>query len=462
MSELNVSRALADFIVRTSYDDIPAYVIENQKKSMLDAIGITYGASTLGDGAREMVEIAEALAAGGRGEATVMAFGKRLPAIWAAFANAAMAHGLDFGDTHDRSTMHSNSSSFPAALAVAERLGGVDGKRLLTALVLGSEVCIRMAMAAGINDVSYGFYPPTIFSSYGATAAVAKLMDLTAEQIVSAFSFNLCQSTCSSELMNNKQTVVRSIREAFTARNAIVSCCMAKKDLRGFAQPLEGKLGFYHAFLRDNWHPETVLDGLGERWEAAELTYKVWPCCFGNHSPITATLQLVREHGLTAADINAIEVEVGPPNNILCEPLEEKRNPENAIGGKFSIPFNIASVIVKGNITIDSYSDALLHDPEIRALTAKIGYVYHADWPRGTETWAVVRMDTAKGSFEKTVKSPFGTPANPMDDAAFEAKFDSCASKAACPKTRAELDAIKAAVRRLETMPDIAELTALL
>ena len=204
MSELNVSRALAEFIVRTNYGDIPAYVIENQKKSMLDAIGITYGASTLGDGAREMVEIAEALAAGGKGEATVMAFGKRLPAIWAAFANAAMAHGLDFGDTHDRSTMHSNSSSFPAALAVAEQMGGVDGARLLTALVLGSEVCIRMAMAAGINDVSYGFYPPTIFSSYGATAAVAKLMDLTAEQIVSAFSFNLCQSTCSSELMNNK------------------------------------------------------------------------------------------------------------------------------------------------------------------------------------------------------------------------------------------------------------------
>lgn len=459
---MNISRALAEFVANTNYDDIPAYVIENQKKSVLDAIGITFGASTLGDGCREMIDIAESLAAGGAGEATVMAFGKRLPAIWAAFANAAMAHGLDFGDTHDRSTMHSNSSSFPAALAVAEQMGGVDGKRLLTALVLGSEVCIRMAMSAGVNDVSYGFYPPTIFSSYGATAAVAKLMDLTAEQIVSAFSFNLCQSTCSSELMNNKQTVIRSIREAFTARNAIVSCCMAKKGLRGFEAPLEGKFGFYHAYLRDNYHPEAVTDGLGERWEAAELTYKVWPCCFGNHSPITATLQLLREHELTAADINAIEVEVGPPNIILCEPLEEKRNPENAINGKFSIPFNVASVIVKGNVTIDSYTDALLRDPEIRALTAKIGYRYHEEWPRGTETWAVVHMDTVKGSFEKTVKSPFGTPANPMDDAAFEAKFDSCASKSACPKTQEQLDAIKQTVRRLETLPDIAELTALL
>ncbi len=370
---MNISRALAEFVANTCYDDIPAYVIENQKKSVLDAIGITFGASTLGDGCREMIDIAETLAAGGKGEATVMAFGKKLPAVWAAFANAAMAHGLDFGDTHDRSTMHSNSSSFPAALAVAEQMGDVDGKKLLTALVLGSEVCIRMAMAADINDVSFGFYPPTIFSSYGAVAAVAKLMDLNADQIVSAFSFNLCQSTCSSELMNNKQTVVRSIREAFTARNAIVSCCMAKKDLRGFEQPLEGKFGFYHAFLRDQYTPGRVLDDLGKRWEAAELTYKVWPCCFGNHSPITATLQLLREHALTAADIRSVLVEIGPPNIILCEPLDEKQRPENAINGKFSIPFNVASVIVRGNVTIDSYSDEMLHDPEIRAMAAKVG-----------------------------------------------------------------------------------------
>ena len=70
---MNISRALADFIVRTDYDDIPAHVIENQKKSVLDAIGITYGASTLGDGVPEMLDIAETLAAGGRGEATVAA-----------------------------------------------------------------------------------------------------------------------------------------------------------------------------------------------------------------------------------------------------------------------------------------------------------------------------------------------------------------------------------------------------
>lgn len=459
---MNISRALAEFVARTRFEDIPARVIEIQKKSVMDAVGITLGASTLGDGCREMISIAETLSAHGQGEATVIGFDKRLPTVWAAFANAAMAHCLDFGDTHDRSTVHPNASSFPAALAVAEQLGGVSGRELLTALVLGSECAIRIALAADVNDVGYGFYPPTIYSSYGATIAVAKLMQLTPEQIVNAISFNLCQSTCSSELMNNKLTVIRSIREAFTARNAIVACMMAKEGLAGFAEPLEGKLGFYHAFLRDQWTPERVLEGLGEHWEAAALTFKVWPCCFGNHSPITGTLQLMREHGLTAADVKHIHVEIGDPNLILCEPLEEKRNPENAINGKFSIPFNIASILVKGAVTIDSYSDALLHDSDIRALTAKIDYSYNDDWKVGKATWAKVTMDTGKGHFETFVTSPLGTPDNPMDESSFETKFDACAAKSFAPRTPEQLAALKACIHGLDTLDDIRGFTALL
>ena len=159
---MGISMDLARFIADTSFEDIPARVIDTQKKSVLDATAITFGAGTLGDGCGQMVELAETLAAGGKGEATVLGFGKKLPAAWAAFANASMAHSLDFGDTHQASTIHSNSSSFPAALAVAESLGGVSGRELLTALVLGSETAIRIALAADINTTDYGFYPPTI------------------------------------------------------------------------------------------------------------------------------------------------------------------------------------------------------------------------------------------------------------------------------------------------------------
>ena len=287
-------------------------------------------------------------------------------------------------------------------------------------------------------------------------------MNLTADQIVSAFSFNLCQTICSSELTNNKTTVIRSVREAFAARNAILACHMAKKNLIGFEAPLEGKLGLYHMMLQDRYTPERVTEGLGEVWEAAELTYKVWPCCFGNHSPMTGTLQLMKQHQLTADDILHVQVSVGAQNIALCEPLEQRRNPDTAIFGKFSIPFNVASVILKGGVTIDSYSRECLFDEKIRDITAKIDYTYVEEWQRGKETWAKIEMETTKGSFETFVTSPLGTPENPMDEASFEAKFDSCAAKAMCPKSKDQLQQIKSTIRSLDQVDCVNRFAAML
>ena len=457
-----LSRQLAEFVEKTGFEDIPASVIENQKKSVMDAISITFGASTMGDGCQQMVKLAEELAAEGRPEATVIGFGKKLPASWAAFANGSMAHSLDYGDTHSVSTVHSNSSSFPAALAVAEQMGNVSGRDFLTALIVGSEVAIRIANAADINTVDRGFYVPTIYSSFGAVAAVGKLMGLTAEQLVAAFSFNLCQTTCSSELMKNKKTVVRSVREAFAARNAIVSCKMAKENLIGFEQPLEGELGLYHMLLEDRYTAERALEGLGSVWEAEKLTYKVWPCCFGTHSPITATMQLMQENDLNADDVDSVLVEVGAQNIGLLEPIEQRRNPDTAITAKFSIPFAVACTIVHGTVRLQSFSPEGIRDPAVLAMANKVAYNYRKDWQRGKETWANVTLYTKKGEFTRFVTSPYGTPENPMTDEAFAEKFFSCASGAFCPKSGQELENIRKTIQALDTVNDVRKFAALL
>lgn len=459
---MNLSYSLADFVVNTNYEGILPQVIETQKKSIMDAVAITLGASKLGDGCKQMLSIARELAAEGRGEAAVIGFEKRLPAVWAAFANASMAHSLDFGDTHLKSTIHSNSSSFPAALAMAEKLGNVSGKKLLEALVIGSEVAIRVALAADVNTLDYGFYIPTIYSSYGATAAVAKLMELNAEQVVSAFSFNLCQSTCSSELVNNPKTAVRSVREAFAARNAIVACCMAKEGLIGFDAPLEGKLGFYHAFLNDKYTAEKALEGLGEHFEAGDLTFKVWPCCFGTHSAITAAAVIAKEENITAEDVHHVQVSVGAQNKMLFEPLSERRNPETSIIGKFSIPFTMATALIRGNIDLNSFDYENLHDEKIRELAGRVDYTYMDEWQRGKETYTRVVMKTTKGTFDRLITNPFGTPENPMKEDLFNLKFNECAKNAVNPKSQEALDQLKAAIRTLDTFENVSKFTKLL
>ncbi len=459
---MGLSYQLAEFVSKTEFEDIPASVIETQKKSVMDAIAITLGAATLGDGCREMVKLAEELASGGRPEATVIGFRKKLPAPWAAFANGSMAHSLDFGDTHSRSTIHSNSSSFPAALAVAEKLGNVDGKSFLTALVVGSEVACRIAMGADINTTSYGFYIPTIYSSFGAVAAVSKLLGLSPEETVNAFSFNLCQATCSSELLNNSDTVVRSVRESFTSKSAVLSCYMAKRGLKGFAEPLEGKNGFYHAYLRGEYTEPRVLDGLGRDFECEKLTFKAWPSCFGTHSCIDAALQLVKEHKIRPEEITRIHVKAAQLNRILLEPEEIRKAPTASIIAKFSIPFTVSEAIINGNVTLSSFSPEKYADPRILGLTHKFTHEICEGWGRGRETWSETTIFAERGVFGKMVTSPYGTPENPMDPEGMAAKMRACAASAVYPRSEDELESLELAVRNLQKLENISQLAELL
>lgn len=458
---MGISYELAKFIAETNYEDIPAYVIETQKKSIIDAIGITLGAATLGDGCRDFVDLAVENSSQGVGEATVIGFETKLPAGWAAFANAAMAHSLDFGDTQMDAVVHSNASTFPAALAVAEKLGNVDGKKLLTALVLGSEIACRVSLGANEDLEKFGYYMPTIYTSFGATAAVCKLLDLSPKQIVDAFSFNLCQTTCSSELMNNSKTVMRSVREAFSARNAVLSGQIAKKGLNGFEEPLEGKLGFYHAYARDNCTLEKVVEGLGEKYYAGTLYFKLWPSCAGTHPAITAVKALAKEHHITPEEIERVHVITSQRNKMLVEPDEIRKAPTTSIIGKFSIPYTSAVALVRGDVTLDDFQPEAFQDQDVMKLAAKFTHETNENWGKAEGMNTDVTIDTARGSFHYFY-TEIGVPPKETSVEELKAKLKSCARHALHEKTEEELDRIVETVRNLEALDHIKDFTTLL
>jgi len=459
---MGVSYTLAQFVANTKFEDIPKEVIDVQKKSVLDGIAITFGAATLGDGCKQMVKVAENLAAGGRGEATVIGFDEKLPAAWAAFANASMAHSLDFGDTHS-TNIHSNSSTLPAALAAAEKLGNVDGKKLLTALVLGSEIAARLAGARSPQTHQTGFFMPTILTAFAATTAVAKLMDLTADEIVNAWSFTLCQTTCSNELLNSPKTCVRSIREAFAAKIAHVSCEMAKGGLIGFPEPFEGKFGFFFAYDSEGtgaFNEEKLIGTLGKYFVSQELTFKVWPCCFGTHASLNSVLNLVKEHDIKPEEITRVHCHISKGNEMLFAPEEIRKRPSSSIIAKFSIPYTSAHGIIYGTVDLGSFTQERLNDKRILDLASK--FTYFADPEINDGRFAEVTIYTARGEFKTTVTAPLGTPQHPMDYDSFMAKMRTCMQNAIRPRSDEEIRKITDTVLALDTLPDIAQLMALL
>jgi len=455
---VNESLTLAKNIVDTDYDDIPRDVAAVTKRSLLDAIGVILAAGKLGEGCKQFVALA--IEQGGEKESTILGFDAKVPACMAAFANGSMSHALDFEDTHDRALVHPNAAAIPAALAISESLGNVSGKEFITALTLGSDLVARLGLALKENAVEYGWYMPPILEAFGATAAAGKLLKLDAERIRDAFSLTLCQATCSAELIYSSNSMIRAIRDAFSAKAGLLSALLAQKGITGFQQPFEGRAGLFNNYSRGKWDQRSLTKDLGEIFEGANVSFKPWPSCRGTHAYIDATLQILEKHALNPVEIKEIHLTVNSMNKMLCEPLRNKKNPVTAIEAKFSLPFTVATALVYGTVALDHFNPRALSDPIVLGLARKVSYGVDENLSLRQATQGALQIETQNGrTYSKSSAFPCGHPDNPMSDEALVSKFVDCSKHSAKKFSKRVLNKIVALILNLEEIKDISELT---
>ena len=447
---MNESISLANYIYNTNYENIPSDVIEVQKKSLIDALAVTIAAETIGEGCSKFIEYA--IENSGKAESTIIGFDVKVPANMAAFANASMAHSLDFEDTHDKALVHSNAAAVPAAIAVAEALGNVSGKELITALVLGSDVACRMGLALSIDPIQYGWYIPPVLEAFGATVAVCKLLKLTPEQITDALSLILCQSTCSGELTQNPQSAIRSVRDSFGAKAAVISAHMAKKGIKGFTQPLEGKFGFYTVYSRGNCDLSQLTNDLGKVFESSKISFKPWPSCRGTHPYINGVLEILKENVINVDEIEKVHVIVSPLNKMLCEPFEGKIKPTSPINAKFSIPFTSGTALVHKSVTLDHFLPEALLDKKVLEVAAKFSYEVDTTLTKEQSLNGIISIYTKDGVLSKVVNDPSGSPSNPMSKEAILAKVMSCAKFSAKKLSNEDVNSLLDKVMNIEKL----------
>ena len=68
----------------------------------------------------------------------------------------------------------------------------------------------------------------------------------------------------------------------------------------------------------------------------------------------------------------------------LWEPLGDKQKPSSSYGAKFSLPYSLAVMLIRGRAGLDEFTDAAILDPEVLRLAAKVRYVLDPtiDYPR--------------------------------------------------------------------------------
>jgi len=434
---MNVSRSglsdlVCDFVAETTYEDLPEAARDAARRALLDATGVIVAASGLSPDITAFVSLART--SGNNGSCALLGFNDSLSPPMAAFGNGAMAHALDFEDAFDRAPCHPNASAIPAAIAIAQGYGPVHGRELITAIAVGCDLVCRIALSLRQSLDVNGWYPPTILGAFGATAAAAKLLGLSTEQVRDALSLTLCQVTAPGEIKNSAGTVVRAVREAFPAQAAVISALLARDGVRGFEAPLEGKDGFYRLYADSNYEPADVVEGLRSDFLIEQLSFKPWPTCRGTHAYIEVARALQQEHGFGWRDVESVVAETGQVQRMLIDPLARKQAPQTVIDAKFSIPFVVALALVRGRVTLDDFGSEVLKDADILGLAGRISPNANPEWGPGHATNGALSIALKDGrAFSGYVEHALGSPQAPIATDELMDKFVNCCCHAANP-----------------------------
>ena len=285
------------------------------------------------------------------------------------------------------------------------------------------------------------------------------MLGLSPRRVLDALSLVMCQAVCPGEIKYDRDTVIRAIREAFPAQAAVLAAELAGRGVRGFAEPLEGRAGFFALFAGGAYDPAVLLEGLGDRFWIENLSFKPWPCCRGTHAYVEAVIDLRARHGFDWRAVEAVECDGGEVQRMLVEPVERKRAPATAIDAKFSIFFTVAAALVHGSVTLESFSGAALSDPDVLALAARVTFNEVPGWGRERAASGRVSIRLKDGrTFEAGHEVALGHPSRPMSEAALRAKFIDCAGRAAQPIPRDRAERLADAILSIETMTSVAAL----
>lgn len=450
------SQAIGRFVCGLRLADIPQVVIDKAKLVLLDTLGVALASSTMDFGAM-VTRVAQAL--GGSPDSRLVGSTGKVAAANAVLANGTLAHGLDYDDTLEEAIVHTGCCAAVTALAVGEE-AGADGRSVLEAAIAGTEVMCKIGLVAPGKFHARGFHPTALCSTFGAAAAAGKLYGLEPAQWSDAFGLCGSQSSGIIEYLADG-TWTKRLHPGWSAHGGVIATLLARQGFRGPEKVFEGTHGFFHSFGGPNEYRFEKLLELGKHWETPRLTFKSYPCGSISHPYMDCALKLKQKYAADPDEIVEVVCRTAEgPVHRLWEPLAEKQQPASSYGAKFSLPYCIAVMLIRGRVGLEEFTDEAIRDSSVLALAKKVRYELDPsiDYPRHFSGHVQIRL--ADGSvIEENQPHPRGGLEDPLPPEEIEAKFRANARLRLPP---ARLDEIIAAVGCLEELSDSASLADLL
>ena len=463
--------AFAKHMVSVKYEDIPPGAIESTKMSILGTLGPAIAASTTVPVCKQMMELAKEM--GGKQESTIIAYGVKVPCYMASFVNAALAHGLNFGDVCEEYLSHPGVVIFPAALAMAERVGKVSGKEFITAFTLALDIIVRLGRSLVLKEaprdwIRYGWLPPQILGYFSAAAVAGRLLGLDEHQMVKAFGLAYSQTAGITEEVAGVG-VDKAIYPSYAGLAGVLSALMAQKSITGPTHSLEGKNGLFNVYFQGEYDSSSLIRDLGKTFEGVNIGFFSFPCCAHTHAYIETALQMVDENKFRPENVETVTLFVGSLEKEalgLCDPLEVRRNPTNTSEAQLSLPYTVATAMTQGKPRIKHFVGGGFKDPEILRLSNKV--VCQADSEYGQKvgrgmTRPAIEIKLTDGRMLHSDRKVFryGHPQNPMSKEEHIEKFSDCVSYSVKPLPKDSLEELIKMLTKLEEVDDVTEIIRL-
>ena len=447
------SQNMGRFVSELKLGDVPRAVVDKAKLVFLDTLGIALASSTM-DFGKMAISVARKL--GGANDSLLIGTASRVAAANAVIANGTLAHGLDYDDTLEEAVVHTGCCAGMTALAVGEAVDA-SGAAVLEAAIAGTEVLCKVGLVAPGKFHARGFHPTAICSTFGAAAVAGKLCGLTIDQWVDALGLCGSQSSGIIEYLADG-TWTKRMHPGWSAHGGVIATMLAKEGFRGPARVFEGTHGFFYSFGGKNDYRFDKMLELGKEWEIPRLTFKSYPCGSISHPYMDCALKIKLKHSPAPEKIAEVVCRTAEgPVHRLWEPLADKQKPASSYGAKFSLPYSIAVMLVRGKAGLDEFSDEAIRDPKLLDLAAKVRYDLDPaiDYPRHFSGHVKVKMKDGT-VLEENQPHPRGGFEDPLPPEEIEAKFRANARLALPP---GKIDGIVDTVNRLEELPRISILS---
>ncbi len=442
------------FVDGLGHAGLPEEARRIARRCMTDSLGLLV-AGVAEDSLRILV--ADAIETGGRPDALLLGAGDvRAPAPLAARVMGTAGHAHDWDDTqvsHDPAHVyglltHPSIPPFAAALAVAQRLGDVDGRRFMTAFQAGFEVECKIAEWMLPDHYLRGHHSSGTVGTFGACVAAAKLLGLTGRTLAHALGI---AASFAAGIRVNFGTMTKPLHVGRAAENGVTAALLAARGFAADPAALDGRWGFLQV-LGGGFSEDKAAQGFGKTLSIVSpgVSIKPYPSGILTHQSMDAMLRLVTREDVRPEQVERIDFHAG--SNIL-NPI---RYPvaANHLQAKFSMAALLSMMVLYRRAGREEFTDARVGSEDMQAMQRRVAT--HLDPAIEAQGFDRIRsrveiaLKDGRRLVEWADERYRGGPDLPMTDAEVEEKFSNSARGLLAETAQAR--AIEA-VRGVEELP---------